>query len=322
MQMRKIKFSVIIPLYNKELHIGRAIQSVLNQSLQDFQLIVVDDGSMDNSAKVVENFRDERVTIIRQENAGVSAARNLGITKSQGELIAFLDADDEWLPDFLFTIERLVNKFPGAGIYATNYAICTEDELLKSPTLSEIPVYPWEGIVLSYFRSVGLGDPLVCSSAVCIPRSVFNQVGNFSIGKRMGEDLDMWGRIALQYSVVFSRYEMAIYHHEASNRACRVFNEKDENPFISTFKNYNHALIAADAVNDVYLYVNRLRLEDARLYSIIGSYVKARSLVTFSVLRSFPFRGMLWGTRLNMFAAFAWKAKNSTNQIFSSVDRK
>jgi len=94
-------------LYNMEKSIGRTLKSILMQTLQDFEVIVVDDGSTDDGAREVSKFDDPRICLIRQENQGVSAARSRGIREARSDLVAFLDADDEWLPTFLETILRL-----------------------------------------------------------------------------------------------------------------------------------------------------------------------------------------------------------------------
>lgn len=98
--------SVLIPLYNKEHWIARSISSVLQQSMQSFEIVVVDDGSSDGGAKIVEDIGDSRLRLFRQENAGVSAARNRALSLAKGEYVAFLDADDLWCPRHL---ERLVS---------------------------------------------------------------------------------------------------------------------------------------------------------------------------------------------------------------------
>jgi len=112
--------SVVIPLYNKGPHIARALNSVLAQTFQDFEVIVVDDGSTDDGAEVVRGVDDPRIRLIQQENRGVSAARNRGIEAARAELIAFLDADDEWLAEHLETIIRLRRNALEVGIYATS----------------------------------------------------------------------------------------------------------------------------------------------------------------------------------------------------------
>jgi glycosyltransferase involved in cell wall biosynthesis len=116
------KLSVIIPLYNKKAYIARAIQSVLAQNWQDYELLVVDDGSTDNGRGVVrEQFQDPRIRLVVQENSGEGGARNRGIAEMRGDIAAFLDADDEWLPTHLGHIAELAIGFPQAGWFATRY---------------------------------------------------------------------------------------------------------------------------------------------------------------------------------------------------------
>ncbi|MGB9938210.1 glycosyltransferase family 2 protein [Methanosarcina sp.] len=103
--------SVVIPVYNKEPHVKRALRSVLNQTVQDFEMIVINDRSTDKSLQEVKSFSDPRIRLISQENSGVSIACNRGIDEAKSELIAFLDADDEWIPDYLETILRLRESY-------------------------------------------------------------------------------------------------------------------------------------------------------------------------------------------------------------------
>lgn len=204
--------TVVIPLYNKGPYIERAIRSVLCQTFQDFEVIVVDDGSSDRGPEVVESLSDPRLRMIRQQNTGVSAARNRGIDEAESDLVAFLDADDAWYPEFLETILRLRQKFPQAGAYATAYQIRYPNGNVVLPKFKAIPPPPWEGLIPRYFRSA-LGPPPVSSSAVAIPKSVFEEVGKFVVGEPLGEDLDMWGRIALKYSIAFSWKVGATYFY-------------------------------------------------------------------------------------------------------------
>ena len=104
--------SVVIPLYNKKNYIRRAIRSVMMQTIEDFEIIIIDDGSIDGSGDVVKTFLDSRIRLIRQENQGVSVARNNGVSNSRADFIAFLDADDEWLPRQLEDLLRLRKKYP------------------------------------------------------------------------------------------------------------------------------------------------------------------------------------------------------------------
>lgn len=210
--------SVVIPLFNKERHVARAIQSVLNQTHRDSELVVIDDGSTDGSANVVESFSDPRIRLVRQQNAGPSAARNRGIAEARADLIAFLDADDEWLPEHLATILRMRRRFPDCGAYATARRIVEKDGVSWIRTFTTIPAPPWEGIIPSFFRTVLLDGEPVHTSAAAIPRHVFDSVGAFALGAQRGEDTDMWCRIALQYPISYSHQVGEVTHQEAENR--------------------------------------------------------------------------------------------------------
>lgn len=146
--------SVVIPFYNKGPYIVRALTSVLAQTLQDFEVIVVDDGSTDGGAGRVMGFGDPRNRLIRQENRGVSAARYRGIEAARAELVAFLDADDEWMPRHLEALLRLREKCPQAGAYGTAYLLKESDSTVRAPSYSAAtPPEPWEGLLSNYFRN-------------------------------------------------------------------------------------------------------------------------------------------------------------------------
>ena len=223
--------SVVIPLYNKEAHIQRTINSVLAQTISDFEIVVIDDGSTDKSADAVKSFKDPRIRLIHQQNSGVSAARNRGIHEAKADLIAFLDADDEWTPSYLETILRLEEKYPEAGIYASAYLFCNYKGETRIADYKEISPAPWEGLLDSYFLSAAKGEHPVCSSAVCIPKKILLTENGFKVGAWWGEDDDLWGRIALKHPVAFSWQIGAIYHQGATNRACKR-EELVEHPFI------------------------------------------------------------------------------------------
>ena len=110
------KYSIIIPLYNKGIRIRRAIDSVLNQGYQDMELIVVDDGSTDNSAEYVKAYDDLRIRYMYKKNGGVSSARNAGIRAARGEWLLLLDADDDLLPGAIEEYDRLMGQFPTAAV--------------------------------------------------------------------------------------------------------------------------------------------------------------------------------------------------------------
>jgi glycosyltransferase involved in cell wall biosynthesis len=215
-------FSIVIPLYNKESTIARAIRSVLSQDFnKTFELIIVDDGSTDDSALQVSKFSDSRITFVIQKNKGVSAARNRGVSEAKSNYVAFLDADDEWLPNFLSLIWKLIQNFPDAGAYATAYFLKYPDgKMIKANINHALHKKSW-GILENYFACVANGNGPVWSSAVCIPKKIFTELGGFPEDISMQEDLQMWVKIAIKYPIAFCPQEASIYYKDTVNSACK-----------------------------------------------------------------------------------------------------
>jgi glycosyltransferase involved in cell wall biosynthesis len=221
--------SVVMPLYNKEHEVTRAIKSVLSQTFTDFELIVINDGSTDEGPDIVRSFNDSRIKVVDQPNAGVSAARNKGITEASADLIAFLDADDEWEPDFLETIIRLRDKFASCAVFATNYFFCRSKEYRRPTIIRGLPPGFKEGILTDYFVIAARSDPPLWSSAVAVEKKAIEIVGGFPVGVVAGEDLLTWARLAAKYDIAFS-IEPKAYHWEPvelSDRPGRVPNRPD-----------------------------------------------------------------------------------------------
>ncbi|MBN2466019.1 glycosyltransferase family 2 protein [candidate division WOR-3 bacterium] len=218
-------FSVIIPLYNKEKYIRRAIDSVLAQTCQDFaEIIVVDDGSTDHSVDIVQSIKDPRIRLVRQENRGWPAAKNHAVRLAECELTAHLDADDEWAPEFLSVIKRLVEKYPGCGAYSTAYRVVGKNGQARSISDMKrvgIPAGEWEGILPNYFKASLGGYSALSNSSVVIPKSTFQAVGPFEVKDIPSADLDMWYRIAVRFRLAFSSRAGAIYHKDATGRVSR-----------------------------------------------------------------------------------------------------
>jgi len=229
------KISVIIPLHNKNPYIARAIESVLHQTLQDFEIIIVDDHSTDGGPEIVRRYHDPRITLIEQEHRGVSFTRNHGVDLATGDFIAFLDADDEWMPVHLETITRLIEMYPLAGMYATAFKRRTPDGKTLWADYHDIPNPPWAGLIPDYFKSGALGDFTVSSSTGVIPKKIFNEMGGFPEEYWWGEDVDLFGKIALKYPVAFSWEPGAIYHLEDTGRvSTRTLPLDYQEPFIKT----------------------------------------------------------------------------------------
>lgn len=203
--------SVIISLYNKSATIAAALDSVLAQTYQDFEVVVVDDGSTDNGAVIVEEYTDLRIRLFRQANAGVSAARNKGIAEARGEYVAFLDADDEWMPEFLEEIVALHNAYPVCRAFATSYIFSMYGTTLPI-VLRKIPFEGERGILSNYFEVAAYSHPPVCSICVCIERALLQEMGGFPLGITSGEDLLTWARIAIRTQWAYSRRALAKYN--------------------------------------------------------------------------------------------------------------
>ena len=215
-----MKFSVIIPLYNKAPYVRKALESVCAQTYRDYELIVINDGSTDNSAIVADEYLKATDSIdykiISQQNAGVSAARNNGVAQAHGEYIAFLDADDWWEPTYLERMAQLIEDYPDAGLYACNYVYYKPG---KTHVALNIPTgyinYP-----KTYYESNAMP---VWTGAAMIPRKVFDEMGGFPLGIKLGEDFLLWSKIALQYPVAFLNEPLAWYNNDvpATLRATR-----------------------------------------------------------------------------------------------------
>ncbi len=209
-------FSIIIPLYNKAPYVAKAIDSVLSQTCTDFELIIVDDGSKDNSAEIVVQVIEGHPNchLIRQNNAGVSVARNNGVAVSKGDCLCFLDADDWWAPNFLEEMAKLIADFPDAGIYGTNYTIVNETK--RKTRVSPIGVEAgFEKGYIDYCQAYAktLAMPL-WTGAVCVPRPIFDEMQGFPKGIKLGEDFLLWIRIAMKYKVAFLNKPLAYYNQD------------------------------------------------------------------------------------------------------------
>jgi len=215
-------FSVIIPVYNKEKYIVDTVYSVLNQSYKLYEVILIDDGSSDNTLNVLSTINDKKVRIYHKENGGVSSARNFGISNARYEYIAFLDGDDTWKPDFLLEIYNSISKYPNECFFATNYNILRNAEYVKRllpPDLPDISLIP------NYF-SLARNYYLICSSAVVIKKQLLEDIGGFNEEINYGEDIDMWIRIMSQKQFVYNTKELATYNMGSLNSTVSNTNRK------------------------------------------------------------------------------------------------
>ncbi|MGH1386609.1 glycosyltransferase family 2 protein [Kordia sp.] len=201
-------FSVIIPLYNKEKYIQQTVESVLQQSFADFELLIVNDASTDKSVAVVSQISDNRIQLIENpKNLGLSATRNHGISKANGDIIALLDADDVWLPNFLETIQSLYNSFPEAAIYGTDYVeIYTSHENLI-PRKNIASSLQGTSFLLADFFEASMFQPIFCQSSLAFKRAICTETDVFNSKITFAEDIEFYIKYGSKYPVA--------YHYEA-----------------------------------------------------------------------------------------------------------
>ena len=192
--------SVVIPVYNKEKFIENTIYSVLNQTLSDFELIIVDDSSTDKSLSIIDSIKDKRIKTYSIKNSGVSKSRNYGVEKSSSNLIAFLDADDLWKNNHLEQLYKLYLENPNCGMYAMSYI---KNINFKSYKKSYFGLSNFSGILENFFTSSSV-DCIASSSSVMIPLNVFKKINGFNENLKKREDTALWIKIALNYKIAFS----------------------------------------------------------------------------------------------------------------------
>lgn len=212
-------FSVIIPLYNKEKSVASTLDSVLQQSFRDYEIIVVNDGSTDHSRQVVEHYIESHqshpIRLINKENGGAASARNLGIKESHGQYIALLDADDLWLEHYLMIQYNLIKDFPNKSLYYTGYSAIGHNGVIERT-----------GEYAKHFRGE-LSNPWAFPMKPCTNTAVFTpkdamEVGLFDEKLIRSQDVDMWYRLILYGGAAADSIEGAVYRLAAENRLSKV----------------------------------------------------------------------------------------------------
>lgn len=223
-QEQKKFFTVIIPAYNAEKFIMRSINSVLQQSFQNFEVIVVNDGSNDNTLGILKSLNDNKVRIINQDNKGVSVARNVGIEASVGEFICFLDADDEFLPNHFNVLLDMIKKYPDKDFFATRFCMSKRD---NPDSVEKINVTNTTAFYDDFVREMIKESEKICTGCVCIRRKMFEIYGTFVPGVKLGEDTDMWERIYVHTGVVFGDH-ITLKRNRDGSEATKIYTRRFE----------------------------------------------------------------------------------------------
>lgn len=266
-------FSVIIPLYNKENYIENTLKSVLRQSYDDFEIIIVDDCSTDGSRNRAEFFVSSKVKIIFHEyNKGLSASRNTGIENSNSNFLVFLDADDIWNDDFLKKIFELTQKFPQAHLFATNYTEVYSDTIKVKPA-SNLSIFADDGIISNFFES-NLHQNIYCPSSICVKKEVFKKIGGYNIKITYGEDVDFNIRANMSFQLAYSSIPLVNNIMYAENK---ITNSTLENKTITNFNTYEKFAISDKSLKK-YLDINR--------YMMASNYKKQNNLEQWKKLKN------------------------------------
>lgn len=261
-------FSVIIPLFNKELSIQDTLLSVLKQYFNDFEIIIINDGSTDNSLKIVQSFNDSRITIFSQKNAGVAIARNKGIQFSNGKYIAFIDADDYWFPNHLQLLNKLIIDYPECGMYCSRYKIKISKNTCIINHFNNSLTTTFNGIIPDFFKT-SIKNRVALTSALAVKKDVFENIGFFNESYSNGEDTNLWIRIALKYKIAITNKETCIYNFSSNNMSkTAIIKQK-----LSNFKEFEN-----DEKNNQSLkqFLDVYRLQYALKYRVGGYNQKSK----------------------------------------------
>lgn len=234
-------FSVIIPLYNKENFIEASIKSVLSQTFTDYEVLVIDDGSTDGSFITASSLTSAKIKYIQHtKNKGLSATRNTGIKNANANYIAFLDADDLWESSFLENIALLIQQFPEADLFASNYLEVFSKNLALLPKTKETK----NGIISDYFEA-SLNQPIYCPSSLCVSKVVFEKIGYYNKQITFAEDVDFNIRANSTFKLAYTSKPLVHYLTISENQ---ITHEKLKHKLIPDFDSYepgaknNHSL--------------------------------------------------------------------------------
>lgn len=273
-------FSVIIPLYNKSAFIEKCLKSVLDQTFQDFELIVVNDGSTDNSAEKVKNLigqtaapfamrPEHRFILLNQPNSGISVARNNGVKASKYDYITFLDADDWWDVHFLEEMKRLIDDYPMAGMFGSKYYWVKNGSNRGFVNHEPDDFRGYIDYIKAYNYSWWMP---ISSSSVVIRKNIFLEAGGFKGILKFGEDFDLWIRIALNHKVAYINRHLSYYNQDVP-----VLNRVLGYPKL--YHPVNHFIFNLDYLNEnektnheLKTLLDGLRVRSLQQYHLSGMY--------------------------------------------------
>ena len=317
-----MKFSIVIPLYNKASYIEWAIRSALAQTFADLEVIVIDDGSSDGSGELVTAIGDPRVRIVRQENAGVSVARNRGIAMAKGEWVAFLDADDWHHPQFLEMLVMAQRLHPQADMVCSTY-VSIPDAQGDWPPPWALPEGAPSVELISDLPARWIQAPTVNTSTVAIRTEKLNEMQPcFAPGESFGEDVDLWLRLGETSQIALIHVPLVAYRISMEDSLTSINTQLTIPPYLLRMKhrnydNVNHSSLKRSSLR----LVSHLEITTAREALMAGERLTAINILLGA---TYAGRTMRWWSTAGMVFLFpssfvgrwqSWRVSRTTQVI-------
>ena len=279
-----VQFSVVIPLYDKEEYVAQTLKSVVGQTFQNFEVIIINDCSTDDSLNVVKTVHDHRIKIIEHsENKGLSASRNTGINAATHPYIAFLDADDYWDSTYLETIRNLIKEYPNESVFATHYRENFKDKFFIPKSNFPVSSKGKTFLVRDFFE-INLGRLIVTQSCIVVHKTVFEQIGYYDENVTFAEDIDFYIRCFHTYNLAYYNDVCHTQNAAISGSVTNSVSHKKTFPKLHKYLNDSDSL---DKFINFYTYCfyRRMKNESARKeMRVYRKQIKFNSLTVLQVL--------------------------------------
>ena len=279
-----IQFSVVIPLYNKEEYVAQTLKSVVGQTYQNFEVVIVNDCSSDNSVDVVKASDDRRIKIIEHsENKGLSASRNTGINAATHPHIAFLDADDYWDSTYLETIVNLIKEYPDESVFATHYRENYNDKFFV-PRSNLPKSSKGKMLLVRDFFKINSGRLILTQSCIVVHKTVFEQIGYYDENVTFAEDIDFYIRCFHTYNLAYYNDVCHTQNAAVSGSITNSVSHKKTFPKLHKYLNDSDSL---DRFINFYIYCiyRRMKNESAKKeMRVYRKQIKYNSLSFLQIL--------------------------------------